>query len=86
MLSSVTGIYRDGQIQLSEQPPDIAEGTQVIVTFISAKEIDLFSQGINQEDAENLRTNLTTFADDWNSPEMSIYDNYEQNKANLQAR
>ncbi|GBF80754.1 hypothetical protein [Aphanothece sacrum] len=86
MLFSVTGIYRDGQIQLSEQPPDLAEETQVIVTFISAKEIDLVSKGINREDAANLRANLTTFADDWNSPEMSIYDNYEQNRANLKAR
>lgn len=84
MLNSVTGTYINGQIKLNECPPNIQEGTEVIVTFISDDGIDLSSQGISQEDAQKLRNNLTTFADDWNSPDMSIYDNYEPNKANLE--
>lgn len=45
----------------------------------SSHEINLASQGINQEEAAILRASLATFADDWNSPEMSIYDNYDAN-------
>ncbi len=84
MLNSVTGNYINGQIKLNKCPPNIQEGTEVIVTFITSDDIDLSSQGISQEDAQKLRNNLKTFADDWNSPDMSIYDNYEQNKANLE--
>ena len=47
-------------------------------------EINLKSRGINQEEAQIMRDNLVTFADDWNNPEMSIYDNYEQHKNNLE--
>lgn len=57
-------------------------GTQVIMNFISSDEIDLASQGIDKAQAEVLRASLATFADDWNSPEMSIYDNYDAAKAN----
>ncbi|WP_107668684.1 hypothetical protein [Cyanothece sp. BG0011] len=84
MLNSVTGTYINGEIKLNEYPPNIKEGTAVIVTFVSDDDINLSSQGISEEDAQKLRNHLTTFADDWNSPEMSIYDNYEQNKANLE--
>jgi uncharacterized UPF0146 family protein len=46
-------------------------------TSIESNTIDLAAQGIDPEQAEILRTNLATFADDWNSPEMSIYDDYD---------
>ena len=36
--------------------------------------IDLQSRGINREQAENLRARLQSFAEDWNSPEMDVYD------------
>ena len=49
-------------------------------------EIDLESQGIDQAQAQVLRSSLTTFSEDWDSPEMSIYDNYDAAKASLQAR
>jgi hypothetical protein len=39
--------------------------------------IDLESKGINREQAQTLRASLATFADDWDSPEMSVYDNYD---------
>ncbi|MEH1937157.1 MAG: hypothetical protein V7L14_26325 [Nostoc sp.] len=83
MLTSVEGTYRNGRVELSEQPTDVHEGTRVIVTFMRSNEIDLASQGINEAQAEILRSHLATFADDWNSPEMSIYDNYDAAKTNL---
>ncbi|MEH2407512.1 hypothetical protein [Nostoc sp.] len=46
-------------------------------------EIDLASQGINKAQAEILRSHLAIFAEDWDSPEMSIYDNYDAAKTNL---
>jgi hypothetical protein len=83
MLNSVEGIYRSGRVELIEQPTDVTEGTRVIVTFIKSDEIDLASQGINEAQAEILRANLATFADGWDNPEMSIYDNYDAAKTNL---
>jgi hypothetical protein len=76
MLTSVEGTYRNGRVELTEQPTDIDEGTRVIVTFMKSDEIDLASQGINKAQAEILRSHLATFADDWESQEMSIYDDY----------
>ncbi|MEH2141154.1 hypothetical protein [Nostoc sp.] len=83
MLTSVEGTYRNGRVELTEQPTDVDEGTQVIVTFIRSDEIDLASQGINEAQAEILRSHLATFADDWDSPEMSIYDNYDAAKTRI---
>ncbi|MCC5625814.1 hypothetical protein [Nostoc sp. CHAB 5715] len=83
MLTSIEGTYRNGRVELTEQPIDVDEGTRVIVTFIRSNEIDLASQGINEAQAEILRSHLATFADDWESQEMSIYDNYNAAKTNL---
>ena len=48
--------------------------------------MDLTSQGINQAEAEVLRASLMTFADDWNSPEMNVYNDYDAAKARLETR
>ncbi|HEY9700299.1 MAG TPA: hypothetical protein V6D10_23800 [Trichocoleus sp.] len=82
MLTSVEGIYRNGRVELIEQPTDVYEGARVIVTFVRSDEIDLASQGIDREQAEILRESLATFAEDWDSSEMSIYNNYDAAKAN----
>ena len=39
--------------------------------------IDLVSRGIKAEEADELRWRLATFAEGWNAPEMSDYDNYQ---------
>ena len=82
MLVSVEGVYRNGRIELTESPNNVPEGTCVIVTFVRANDVDLASQGIDREQADTLRASLATFANDWNSPEMSVYDNYDAIKAN----
>ena len=81
MLPSVTGIYRNGKVELAELPPQIGENARVIVTFLGPGEIDLAAQGISTEQAAELRARLQSFAEDWDSPEMSIYDDYDANKA-----
>lgn len=75
VLQSVEGIYRNGKIELLENP-NCAEGTKVIVTFTNSisEPIDLDSRGISPEQAANLRAKLQSFAEDWSSPEMDAYD------------
>ncbi len=82
MLTSVEGVYRNGRVELIENPSNVPEGTWVIVTFVRSEDIDLEAQGIDQEQAKALRASLAAFSDDWDSPEMSIYDNYDAAKAN----
>ena len=86
MLTTIEGVYRDGQIELAEMPSDVREGTPVIVMFLSSSYIDLQACGIDEAQAADLRSRLATFAEDWESPEMSLYDNYDAVKANLQTR
>lgn len=83
MLTSVEGIYCNGRVELVESPNNVLEGARVIVTFVPSNTIDLTSHGIDQAQAEVLRTSLGTFAEDWNNPQMSIYDDYDTAKANL---
>ncbi|NJL51422.1 MAG: hypothetical protein HC930_02965 [Hydrococcus sp. SU_1_0] len=82
MLVNAEGVYRNGRIELTESPNNVPEGTCVIVTFIGSNDIDLASQGIDRGQAETLHASLASFSDDWNSPEMSVYDNYDAAKAN----
>ena len=86
MLISVEGVYRDGKVELRELPANVNEEMHVIVTFVEPKFIDLRARGIDEAQAADLRARLATFAEDWNSPEMDIYDNYDAAKAKLQAR
>lgn len=83
MLTSIEGIYREGKVELSETPEAFADGMRVIVTFVGPKLIDLNARGIDESQAADLRGRLATFADDWNSPEMDIYDDYDAAKARL---
>ncbi len=80
MLTTVEGIYRDGRIELKSLPSNVTNEAKLIVTFVDADVVDLADQGIDRSQSEILRNNLATFADDWNSPEMNIYDNYDVNK------
>jgi len=83
MLKSVEGIYRNGKVELAEVPTDLSEEARVIVTFLESGSIDLRARGIDEAQAADLRARLATFAEDWESPEMGIYDNYDAAKANL---
>ena len=77
MLTSFEGLYRNGQIKITDLPTGMPDGTKVIVTFLKSDEINLESLGINRSDAQILLASLFTFAEEWDSPEMSIYDNYD---------
>ncbi|MXZ21627.1 MAG: hypothetical protein F4Y84_13670 [Caldilineaceae bacterium SB0665_bin_25] len=77
MLASVEGVYRDGRIELTEIPTSISEDTPVIVTFLTSGLVDLREHGIDESLAAELRAGFATFAEDWDAPEMDIYDRYE---------
>lgn len=81
MLKSIEGVYRDGKIELADLPKDVPDDTRVIVTFLEIDHVDLHERGINEAQAAELRAQLQTFAEDWDSPEMAIYDNYDAAKA-----
>lgn len=83
MLPSYKGIYRNGQIEFIEAPVNINGEIRVIVTFLEPHGIDLQSRGIDRAQAADLRARLATFAEDWDSPEMEIYDNYDEAKVEL---
>lgn len=83
MLPSFKGIYRNGQIEFIEPPVTINGEMQVIVTFLEPHGIDLLTRGIDRKQAADLRARLATFAEDWDSPEMDIYDNYDEARAEL---
>ena len=83
MLPSVTGVYRNGIIELVELPPHIGENARVIVTFLGTGEVDMAAQGISTEQFAELRARMQSFAADWESEEMSIYDDYDAAKARL---
>jgi hypothetical protein len=83
MLKSITGVYRHGQIILIEQPSDLPDEIQVIVTFLTPQGIDLTAKGINVSQAADLRARLHSFAEEWESPEMDVYDDYTAAKAAL---
>lgn len=81
MLKSIEGVYRNGKIELVEAPSEVDDETRVIVTFLEPRPIDLQSRGIDEAHAAELRARLATFAEDWDSPEMDIYDDYDAAKA-----
>ncbi len=82
---SVEGVYRNGKIELAEPPRDVRDETRVIVTFLDSGHVDLRARGIAEADAAELRARLAPFAEDWDSPEMDLYDDYDAAKARLQA-
>ncbi len=82
MLTAIQGIYRDGKIQLTEIPRNVDNDTPVIVTFLTSGTVSLAARGIDEEQAADLRARLTTFAEEWDSPEMDVYDSYDAAKSN----
>lgn len=78
MLNSVEGVYRRGKIELSELPDDVREETRVIVTFVELQGLALLRErGIDDAQAAKLRGSMAAFAEDWESPEMEVYDDYD---------
>lgn len=76
MPRTVEGVYRKGRVELSERPKGVKEETPVLVTIPGDRPINLRERGIDEGQAADLRRRLAAFTEDWDSPEMSIYDDY----------
>ncbi len=83
---TVEGTYKNGRVELSNAPPAEIKQARVIVTFLEPEEVDLKARGVNEEQAAELRARLSTFAEDWERPEMDAYDDYDRHKAALDAK
>ncbi len=74
MLKSIEGIFRNGKVELLEPTPHVEE-SRVVVTFLSGSApTNLRDRGIEESQAADLRARLKTFAEDWDRPEMDVYD------------
>lgn len=60
---------------------DILDVLQFAANHIGASDFASNPGKISQTEMAELRARLETFAADWDSPEMSIYDNYDVAKA-----
>lgn len=83
MLTAIEGVYRNGIIELTEVPAHAPENARVLVTFLENGDGGSPNNGLNQEQMAELRARLQTFAADWESEEMSIYDDYDAAKSRL---
>lgn len=86
MFKTFEGIYRNGKIELTEPPEEVPDDTRVMVTFLERPGISLKDRGIDEGQAAELRNRLASFAEEWESPEMSPYDNYDVSKKQLETR
>ncbi len=86
MSTTIQGVYRQGKIELSTTPHDVSDDTPVVVTFPEANSKNLRDRGIDKAQAAVLRECFATFAEDWESPEMDVYDNYDEELSKLQTR
>ena len=64
--------------EIIEELPKLSEAERravqrKLLELSSRSTIELQSRGINASQAADLRSRLSTFAEDWNRPEMDIY-------------
>jgi hypothetical protein len=86
MFRTVEGICRNGDVHPEETPDGARKGMRVLVTFLTPMPVDLAERGIDAAGAAELRARLATFAEEWDSPEMDIYDDYDAARTGLPAR
>jgi hypothetical protein len=70
---TIEGTYKNGQVILAETPTGVDE-SKVLVAFLDTREINLPERGISREQAAELKAKFNTIVEDWNRPEMDIYD------------
>jgi hypothetical protein len=75
MVTSSECIFRDSKVELVGSVPDGVSEARVTVTFPTPSEpADLAARGINARQAADLRARLSAFTEDWERPEMDVYD------------
>ncbi len=74
MLTSLEGVFQDGRVELTEPVPEGLSGRVIVTFLLGPKTNDLRQLGIGKEQATDLRARLSTIAEDWQRPEMDVYD------------
>jgi hypothetical protein len=72
MLKCVEGIYRNGEVELLEAPPNVTEA-RVIVAFLEPSP-GATRPALSREELAELRGKLAAWEEDWNAPGMVAYD------------
>ena len=80
MSKTIHGVYRNGRVELLEEPANNIKEGPVLITFLERGEIDLQARGVTEEQAANLRARFT---EGWETPEMGVYDDYDTSKSKL---
>jgi hypothetical protein len=76
MIQSVEGVFRNGKVELLEEPVEICEA-RVIVTFLPEAIGPAGGPCFTREEVADLRGKLAAWEEDWNAPGMEAYDDYE---------
>jgi hypothetical protein len=76
MIQTVEGIFRNGKVELLEEPQNIGEA-RVIVTFLPGPPGSAAGSSFTPEEIADLRGKLEAWEEDWNAPGMEAYDDYE---------
>jgi hypothetical protein len=76
MIQSVEGVFRNGKVELLEEPANICEA-RVIVTFLPDAIGPAGGPCFSHEEVDDLRGKLAAWEVDWNAPGMEAYDDYE---------
>ena len=76
MIQSVEGIFRNGKVELLEEPDNVHEA-RVIVTFLPGAMGPKGGTCFTLEEVADLRGKLAAWEEDWNAPGMEAYDDYE---------
>ena len=83
MSKTIHGIYRNGRVELLEEPANNIKEGPVLITCLERGEIDLQTRGVTEEQAADLRAGLASFTEGWETPEMGVYDDYDTSKSKL---
>jgi hypothetical protein len=76
MIQSVEGVFRNGKVELLEEPVDVGEA-RVIVTFLPDASGPAGGPSFTREEVADLRGKLAAWEEDWNAPGMEQYGDYE---------
>ena len=60
----------------------VTRGSNALPEGASIGRSDLVARGIDEVQAADLRGRLAAFVEEWDSPEMDVYDNYDATRIN----
>ena len=76
MNQTVEGIFRNGKVELLQEPENIHEA-RVIVTFLPDAIGPEGGPSFTPDEVADLRGKLAAWEEYWNAPGMEAYDDYE---------